>query len=323
MRARLFSLSGPDDVEQVLQLADRMLAIEAGTRTWYTGDALGARFAAYTLTGRIAEADVVLEQMKAGISQQHWPEATFFCERLAAQRRFLDGELDESERLYRALHAQAVRAGVSYADMFYGTFTVTLALEREGARAVAARGPLAGGPLANMTSSMRANVARVAAEAGQHDVARKQLSSLGDPSDYPRDGHYLNLLANLSVCASHVDDKARCEQLLSILAPYAEFNTPSQMGYYLGSVAFFLGLLSDTIGRSVAAGAYFERALLLNRSMGYRAGVVRTLLAHGELSLRLGHRSQARDLLTRACNDARALGMRGANEDALSALARA
>jgi DNA-binding winged helix-turn-helix (wHTH) protein len=322
MRARLFSLSGPDDVEQVLQVADRMLAAEQAQRTWYTGDALGARLSAYTLQGRIAEADAVLAQMQQGISQQHWPEATFFCGRLAAQRRFLDGEFDASERLWKALHAQASRAGVSYADMFYGTFTVTLAIEREGAKAAAARGLLAGGSLMNMTPAMRASFARVSAESGQHEVARTQLSTLGDPSDYPRDGHYLNLLANLSVCASRVDDKARCEQLLSLLTPFAEFNTPSQMGYYLGCVAYFLGLLSEAVGRSVAAGSHFERALLLNRGMGYRAGVVRTLLAHGELSLRLGHRNQARDLLTRARNEAEALGMRGASEDALSALAR-
>ena len=174
----------------------------------------------------------------------------------------------------------------------------------------------------NMTPAMRASFARVSAESGQHEVARTQLSTLGDPSDYPRDGHYLNLLANLSVCASRVDDKARCEQLLSLLTPYDEFNTPSQMGYYLGCVAYFLGLLSEAIGRSVAAGSHFEHALQLNRGMGYRAGVVRTLLAHGELSLRLGHRSQARDLLTRARKEAEELGMRGASEDALSALAR-
>jgi hypothetical protein len=128
------------------------------------------------------------------------------------------------------------------------------------------------------------------------------------------------LLANLAACASRVDDKPRCEQLIGLLTPYAELNTPSQMGYYLGSVSYFLGLLADALGRSVDATADFERALERNRAMGYRAGVVRTLLAHGRLATRLDKRSSARELLTGARDEARALGMKGALTDAEAAL---
>ncbi len=322
LRARLFALSGPDDIEELLQVADRMLAVEAGQRTWYTGDALGARFSAHLLAGRIAEADLALEQMKAGIGQQHWPEATFFCDRLAAQRCFLDGRFDESERRFEKLRIAALRAGVSYADLFYRTHTLTVALEREGAKAVAARGVLASAALVDMTTAMRASTARVAAEAGQHELARKQLSIVGDPSGHPRDGYYLNMLANIAVSAAALDDKPLCEQLLALLEPYAELNTPSQMGYYLGSVSYFLGLLAQATGRSVRAGAHFERALERNRGMGYRAGVVRTLLAHGQLAARLGHRASARDLLARARDEAQAIGMKGAGQEAATALAQ-
>jgi hypothetical protein len=92
------------------------------------------------------------------------------------------------------------------------------------------------------------------------------------------------------------------------------------MGYYLGSVSHFLGLLADALGRSVRAGAHFDRALELNRAMGYRAGVVRTLLAHGRLNTRLGHRRAARDLLSRARDEAQTLGMNAALADAETAL---
>jgi hypothetical protein len=272
------------------------------------------------LAGRIAESDDVLRLMTAGVEHRHLPEGTFFVERLAAQRCFLDGRFDEAERRWQAVHARAVRAGVSYADLFYNTQRFTLMLEREGARAARARTLAPDAALAVTTPYTRASGARIAAEAGELAVVREHLSVLGDPHGFSRDAHFLNLLANLAVCASAVDDKPRCDQLYELLAPYADLNTPSQMGYYLGAVSHFLGLLADTLGRSVRAGAHFERALELNDRMGYRAGVVRTLLAHGKLSTRVGHRRPARELLVRARAEAQELGMRAALEEAETAL---
>jgi len=321
MRARLFSLSGPDDLDELLRLADRMVnTARSGASARYARDAVTARHTALTLAGRITEADAVLRQMADAIGDHRLPEATFFCDRLAAQRCFLDGHFEEADRRWKTLHARAVRAGVSYADLFYGTHSVNLLLEREGPKAVRARSLGGDAALASMTPNARAGAARIAAEAGEHEVARGQLSALGDPHGFPRDAHYLHLLANLAACASCIDDKPRCEQLFALLTPYAELNTPSQMGYYLGSVSHFLGLLAAALGRTVHAGTQFERALELNRAMGYRPGIVRTLLAHGRLTTRLGHARAARDLLARARDEAQALGMRAAQQDAEAAL---
>jgi hypothetical protein len=104
----------------------------------------------------------------------------------------------------------------------------------------------------------RASLARIAAEAGELDIVRAQLSALGDPGDHPRDGGYLNLLSCLSVCAAAVRDEARCERLLSLLAAYPALNTPDAMGFYLGSVSHFLGLLSCALGRMTQAGRFFD-----------------------------------------------------------------
>ena len=144
--------------------------------------------------------------------------------------------------------------------------------------------------LASATPYTRAFGARIAAEAGELEAARGQLSALGDPHGFSRDAHYLNLLANMAVTASVVEDRPRCDQLYELLAPYADLNTPSQMGYYLGSVSHF------------------------------RAGVVRTLLAQGQLNVRAGRRRPAKDQLERARDLAQELGMRGAVQDAETAL---
>jgi DNA-binding winged helix-turn-helix (wHTH) protein len=321
MRARLFSLSGPDDLGELLELTEHMLRTASGAQIErYWGDAMTARHSALILAGRIGESDEVLQRMTAAVQERHLPEGTFFCQRLWAQRCLLDGNFDEADRRWKALHAHATRAGVSYADLFYNAHTFTLALEREGAKAVRSRMIGSDAALANMTPTMRASGARIAAEAGELDAARSHLSALGDPHGFSRDAHYLNLLANLAATASLVEDKPRCDQLYALLAPYADLNTPSQMGYYLGAVSHFLGLLADARGRSVRATAYFERALELNEKMGYRSGVVRTLLAHGKLNVRVGHGRPARDQLTRARDVAQELGMCGAKEDAEAAL---
>ncbi|HMI90377.1 MAG TPA: tetratricopeptide repeat protein, partial [Polyangiales bacterium] len=241
---------------------------------------------------------------------------------LKAQRSFLDGNFAEAERRWAEARTRAARGGLVYAELFYNTQVFNFALERDGAAAVLTR-RFGNAAFNSATPSTRANAARVDAEAGQIERARGELSSLGDPTDYPRDGHYLNLLANMAACAALVDDKAHCEQLFALLSPYAALNTPSPMGFYLGSVAHFLGMLSVALGKPAQAAEHFEHALERNRAMGYRAGTVRTLLAHARLTEQQGNRPAARDLFETARREAEALGMRWAVADAEARLAGA
>ena len=319
-RAQLFALSGPDDIERVLRVTDELLAHDRDNRySWHTSDAYSSRVLAHTMAGRMREADTAIEQLRSAIGERHVPEATFYCERLAAQRVFLDGHFDDAEKRWTEIRARALRGGLLYAEWFYGTQTANLLLERQGAQAVMARG-MGRTPAAMSTPSTRANLARLAAEAGQRELARGELSALGDPSDYPRDGHYLHLLSNMSICAALLEDHPRCEQLLALLTPYAALNTPSPMGYYNGVVAHFLGVLSAALGKDTQARTHFEHALERNRAIGYRAGVVRTLLAHGRLARQHGPADSAKDLLTRARNEAEALGMIAADAEASALL---
>jgi hypothetical protein len=228
--------------------------------------------------------------------------------------------MDEAERRWLTIRKNALRAGVSYAAIFHNTQLSALRLEREGPKSMVEQRPFDRGTLATGTPVMRAMIASVAAQAGEIEFARQQLALLGDPSGYPQDAYYLHLLANLATCAFHVGDKPRCEQLFALLTPYADLNTPSPMGYYLGSVAHFLALVSAGVGRTVAAGSFFERALERNRAMGYRAGIVHTLLAHGRLALKLGNKSLARDRLTEAQTLSTEIGMRAASAESTELL---
>jgi len=323
LRARLFSLSGPDDIDKVLQVADSMLALESsGSRSWQAMDARMARWTALVQAGRIPEADIALDETTASLRSGGWGEAAFYCHRMRAQRRFLDGHFEEAEQRWKEVFKQAVRAGVSYAELLRRAQQLELEIEREGPKWVVEKRLRVMSTLQKIARPVRAGMARIAAQAGELELVRAHLATLGEPTDFPRDGSYLHGLASLSVCFVALEDKARCEQLLGLLSPYAELNTPDSMGYYIGSVSYFLGLLAGALGKDNKAQSYFERALEHNRAMGYRAGVVRTCMSHAQLEHRLGHADRARELLEIARTEAQAIGMRSAAAEAEEALGK-
>jgi DNA-binding winged helix-turn-helix (wHTH) protein/tetratricopeptide (TPR) repeat protein len=316
LRARLFSLSGPDDIGAVLQVTERVLALEReGAWSWQSMDARVARVSAHLQAGRIADVDVALSEMDALLRGTNFGEANFYCQRMLAQRCFLDGRFDEAERRAKSVSSQAVRAGVAYAGVMSRMQLLHLDLDREGPKRTVEKHLSAASPLHRMPRPFRATIAQILAEAGELERARAELAALGDPSDHPRDGCYLHTLACYSVCAAVTSDAPRCEQLFELLSPYAGMNTPDAMGFYLGSVSHFLGMLLLALGRSGPARAHFEHALEHNRAMGYRAGVVRTLLALAELERGCGRPERAREAYETARREADALGMRGAMAD--------
>jgi DNA-binding winged helix-turn-helix (wHTH) protein/tetratricopeptide (TPR) repeat protein len=321
LAARLFALSGPGDVEEVLQIADRVQTIARETGgAWRAGDARSARYMAFLLSGRIADADAVLNEMAAAVPGRYFREAGFYVERLRVQRTFLDGRFDAAERRWQTVYDDAVRAGVSYADLFHRTLNVGLAVERYGAASIV---PALGGAARQpgLAPPYLAGIARLAAQGGDLGLVRSLLSAVGDPRELTRDGTYVHALSSLSLCNAVLVDVASCELLYELLAPYAHLNTPDAMGYYLGSAAHFLGLLAAALGRHTQAESHFAHALDRNRAMGYRAGVVRTLLADAKHEEQRGRSGPSRSRLKEALALASELGMAGARADAERRLA--
>jgi DNA-binding winged helix-turn-helix (wHTH) protein/tetratricopeptide (TPR) repeat protein len=323
LRARLFSLSGPDDVTAALQICDRMFALDrSGPHSWLVMDARIYAVNLYLQLGRIGEADGALGDANSLVGAQ-WGEASFYCQRMLAQRRFQDGHFAEAEAMCSMGGAGAGRAGVAYAEAMRDAQQLFLEVERDGAMAVFDKKRPTLCKAQENPRLTQLHVARIAAEAGVLDVVRAQLVSLGEPSQWTRTVGYVHGLASLAVCAAALDDQARCEQLLPLLSPYHEQNALDAMGYYLGSVAHFVGLLELTLGRTDAARIHFEQALAHNRAMGYRAGVVRTLLAIGRLEASTRNTARAHESFEAARKDAEQLGMRGAASEALKAIAKA
>jgi len=299
-----------------------MFALDrSGPHSWLVMDARIYAVNLYLQLGRIVDADGALGDANSLVGAQ-WGEASFYCQRMLAQRRFLDGYFAEAEALWSKACARAVRAGVAYAEAMRDAQQLFLEVERDGAPALFDKRRLTLCKAQENPRLTQVHVARIAAEAGALDVVRAQLVALGEPSQWTRSVGYVHGLASLAACAAALGDQPRCEQLLPLLSPYREHNALDGLGYYVGSAAHFVALLEHTLGRTDAAREHLRQALAQNRAMGYRAGVVRTLLATGRLEASARNATRARESFEAARKEAEQLGMRGAATDAVKGLAK-
>jgi tetratricopeptide (TPR) repeat protein len=320
LRARLYSLSGPDDIDALLSAAREMLALDGDGASWISISAHSACYGAAVHRGDLAAADQALSALGRTARMQQRPEALWFHDRLRAQQRFLQGESPGTESGFAQLQGMRLNPG----SWLFRIPQALLALEREGAAAAAAHWDLSS--LVSRTDELhaeyRVGLARVAVEAGRADLARSVLEHLAsdDFASITKDIGYLNTLANLSLVAIALEDRPRARALYELLAPYPNHNSPSRLMYYQGSVSHFLGLLAEFLGDGERAAAHFDSALTMNERLGHGSQLARTYYEYARFLLGYGHGSRGRgqQLKTQGAHLAASLGM-----NALEARARA
>lgn len=328
LRSRLYSLSGPDDIDACIALTDEIVAFEENALTWLSGDAWVARYAVHLMQCDMAKANWALDRMGAVARELRFPEALLFHERLCAQREFALGRVDEAETRYRQMRKQGRRLGLGYWPMFYSVQMFQLRVERDGLRVAAGSwDPRQTDPdRLDLVPSFRANLARNAAALGIRDFAQRVLDSFASRNfeDVPRDLGYLHALCQLALATVHLADRARAEQLYGLLSPYADFNTPDEMSFFAGSVSHFLGLLAASLGRDEKAVEHLEHALAVHERMGTLLVATRTRI---ELARVLAARKvaastrRARELAGEAQEAARELKLPAREREAAEILA--
>ena len=310
LRARLFSLSGPDDIDALLGATDEMLALERARTTWMSGEVYSARYAAMLYRGDIISAERALEALGRTARQIRRPEAIWFHDRLAAQRRLLEGDFAGAESAFRGLRARSERMGLSYGAWFMQAQVQRLAIERRGTREVAAAWDFSAIQTAPLI--LRVQIIRGAAELGLRDEARAGLSGFAasDFEDVPKDLSYLDTLVTLAHAVIAIGDRTLAERLYSRLALYPHYNTPNGLLWYQGSVSHVLALLAALRRNHTQAEQHFDDALAMNERLGIRPQVARTRHAYAQwLSTRGGHNARARELNATARQLAEELGM--------------
>ncbi len=317
--SRIFSLSGPDDVSQLLEVSGEMLRLDASLgRSWWSGEAYYAQFCAQALVGDMAARDRALEELGALARYCRLPEAQWHHDRLRAQIAFQSGAFDDSARCWKELSERGRVAELPYAKILVALHRLALAAERR-------RSPEALHELWRALSSWSPGVRTRALlmvsllEAGRHDEARTHFEEVAGRgfSLLPRDRSFLACLGALAGVAIALGDRDRAAELDAMLGPYASFNTPDLLAASLGLAAHHLGLVAQFLGRTEAARDRFELALVRNREMGLRPALARTELAFAKmLATSPATRARGAGLARSAAATAQELGLRDVADEA-------
>lgn len=323
LQARLYALSGPDDIDALLNVANELLLHSSERPAWALFEALLASYRAHLYRCDLAAADATLralgeEAQARGLSELSWHHEFFL-----AQRAFSTGDYAGSEASFAQLAARAQRLNLWHAPILDAVARTLITNEREGMSAVGKTQGLDAllASLVALPHCYAAFGARLAAEAGRLDLARELVFRLTQQhfAALVKDLGYVNALANLSVAAIALDDAALARAIYEQLAPYPHHNTPSgAVGFYEGAAARFLGGLAAYLGEPERARRHYDDALTLNTQLAARPLVARTAYEYARFLIRQGQHSAAQPIKAQAISLAGELEMH-----ALSLAARA
>jgi DNA-binding winged helix-turn-helix (wHTH) protein/tetratricopeptide (TPR) repeat protein len=317
LNARLYALSGPDDVEALLQTADEMLEVPAAPRDWVVGGALAARHGALLLRGEMAQAEHAREELSRIALAHGWQTVIWYDARFAVQRDLHRGDFAAAAQGLHALREHGERFRVAHARELCQVLDGVLQLEKRGAASLMQRADLEllRGGLSLAPIGMRPSMTRLLLTLGDPGPARALLDQLAqaDFAGVPREIGYLAALCNLGVIAVALGDRPRAERLYALLEPYADFNTPNALFLHEGAVAHFLGLLASYLEMPERSAEHFEQALAMNERIGHRPQLARTCLEYARAVASGGaaERTEARELLARSRALAEEMGMEG------------
>jgi hypothetical protein len=315
MRSRLFSLSGPDDIEELLSLTTEMLELDADRVTAPAIEAYSAQIGAFIYRGEVESADQALAKLNEVAQAIRLPEMMWSCDRLLLQRKLLIGDYASVEAALPGLRRRSKRMGLSYGPIFSDVLERRMAIDRKSAQVALAGADLsAARDVKNMNPSARARITRAAAELGQLDVARASLDSFAAHgfASIPKEISYVGTLSVLGLTATLLGDAPRAEQIYALLLPYAHFNTPDLMLLYEGSAARFLARLAIFLGRESEVEGHFETALAMNTRMGQRPAVAATQYQYAQwlsTQSKPGAAARARELAQSTLELAEQLGI--------------
>jgi tetratricopeptide (TPR) repeat protein len=161
------------------------------------------------------------------------------------------------------------------------------------------------------------------AELGLGDQARAVLMQFAayDFNELAFDEEWLVAMSLLAEACAYLGDGSCADALYSRLAPYFELSAVSTPEISLGAVGRTLGNLAATAGRCEQAEEHFGKAMELNDRMSARPWVARTRHDFAHMLITRGRpedRQRALDLLGRALDTYRELGMRSWVERAVA-----
>jgi tetratricopeptide (TPR) repeat protein len=312
MLGRILCASDPDHIDERAALIAEIIALSERTGDrevavnalmWRVGDALQRGDAA----AMRADMATLIQNVEA----LRQPAERWMIPTVHSQEALLEGHFADAEALVRDILTEPVRlanaAQVASALMFL--------VRREQGRLAELEGGLKSLVYQYPDVSVwRASLAWLYAEIGRPAEARVQFDGLTADglSRIRRDltwPYTMACLAEACVASAEPEDAV---PLYEALWPYADRNVVAGPFYYLGPVAYYLGLLAVQLRRWDAAAKHFEEAKAQSEALAARPHLARVLCATAQMRLARGapgDREAAADDIERALAIARPLGM--------------
>ena len=315
IHARQMATSGPDGVDERLELADQTLRLAQKTgrssiaqwgHTW--------RIDALVQLGRIDEAEVALAVQAQHADELREPLAHWRTFQIRSWLALLRGRFDEAGELAEAARQLGRTGHHAPAEFTYLTHVLGRAMYVGGLEAglelmEGFMGPLGGtGPL---TAAFVAGPLAVMGRLEDARLALRQVEGAGLEIIGPPMA-WLPAMALLTEAIAVTHEKDLAAAVYARLLPHARLNVSAGAAGLYGSVSRYLGMLAATLERWDEAAERYEQAIEYERRMGARPSVVRSQIAYAEMLLRasrVGDLVHARDLLETAIAGSRELGM--------------
>jgi DNA-binding SARP family transcriptional activator len=314
---RIAALSHPSTAKERIADADEATRIAADLEDpllmYYAETYRG--FAALEV-GDLAGADVQIERQHRLAVRLRQPILSWYDLVIRAKRELIVGSLAEADKLAFEGFEAGQEAGQTDAFRWYAgqLFVIRMHQGRlEELVDALAGAPRRAGPSRTVPLLTQALLATIFTELGRDEEARAAYERLmsRDLADLPHDFSWLAVVALAAAAAAALGDRPRAESLIARMAPYRERYV--DMGSsWLGSVAYYLGLLHACVGDVAAAVGSFEQALAAETVLGSHAWIARTKLAYAAVlreRAREDDLARAAELTEEALEAARSLGL--------------
>jgi tetratricopeptide (TPR) repeat protein len=268
--------------------------------------------------GDLGRADLHIERQHRLAVRLRQPILSWYDLVIRAKRELVAGSLAEADRLAVEGFAAGQEAGQSDAFRWFAAQLFVIRMHQgrldELVEALEAA-PRRIGRSRTVPRLTQAYLATIFIELGREDQARAAYERLmsGDLDDVPYDFAWLPVIALAAAAAVNLGDRPRIEKLISMLTPYRDRYV--DMGCsWLGSAAYYLGLLHAYAGDVATAEQCFQDALSAEEALGSRVWIARTKLEHARALRQRGRDEdldRAAELTEEALESARSLGLGG------------
>jgi eukaryotic-like serine/threonine-protein kinase len=272
VRAGMHALRGPDQLHALLHKTDLLSSSpELGGDPELALDASELRYVACLTLGDAAALGRELDAIGKFAEQLHDPLRHWHAGRVRLERDLWRGRWEGARDRLHAQRIQGRRLFGSMAEFFHAVELFQWArLRGNAAHYRAADSERLERDARRAGATFNSAFALFMAQAGRLDDARRRFAALAAANfdDIAGSVDRLEPLSYLAELATVLEDRPRAQRIYDLLLPYAGLNAVAGLGWYLGSIAHYLGMLAATLDQPVVARAHFEAAAATHEQLG-------------------------------------------------------